>query len=304
MYEARQNKEKVSRRIDGGGMARQKVKLKRNNQNNIIQRKDLNPNSFNLAGEDHGESEKRRNKEQWYANARGLNYYTEHEYKYTENDKQVVGDSIMLRLEHLLYFQIKYYKIQLEQFSQEMSPNNSSISNDTTTDWKKFLESYKKSIDEIMLQMSIIKDDTDESSLYYRKLLPFYNIMKISSDLCSKIINNQSYSISSLLIKTFSRNPKQIIMHDASSLLNELNNFIFYFKHNVINRDINNNISNNRSIRMNDIANKNYQKKVLWKVGNDHIEDIKKMNGNINYHILTKNEFDAGYSTYFNRFVE
>lgn len=46
MYEARQNKEKVSRRIDGGGMTRQRMKVCRNTLNCIygenIQRKEIN----------------------------------------------------------------------------------------------------------------------------------------------------------------------------------------------------------------------------------------------------------------------
>ena len=275
------------------------MKIERNNQNNIIQRKDLDPNGFNLAGENHAESNTRRDKERGYAVNKGLGYYTESEYQYIEGGKQVVGDSIMLRLEHLLHIQDTKYKIWLVQFSQGGVPDFYSNSDDITEAWKNFLQSYKKSIDEIMAQTRIIDEDTDESSVYREKLLSFYNIVNRSSELCSKIINNQIYSVGSFFKTIISwKNPNDIMMYNASSLLDELNEFISYFKSNVINRNINNNISNERSIRMNNIANKNYNKKVLWKVGNDHIKDIKKINGNINYNILAKDEFNEGYSTY------
>jgi hypothetical protein len=240
----------------------------------VYQFASLASNKLNVAGEYHGESEPRRNSENTFCRKKigTKNYWTEHEFTYAKikdpNAKSAPSaDLFLLRLLQSISIIDRYIKI---------------INPDITKATPRARE-----------------------NLYSYSLMMVYDINRaILREDGFELNENQLAAIKKIRIPA--KNVYEATIHYKGSPTPEnfnileiaYNNFIVEYDTNkafLSERKEQEDIALARSTAMHTAANDQASQRGVWKIGNQHVIDIKAMFKEIRYNILSRDEFQAEY---------
>ncbi len=271
----------AQRRAGGAGSS---VALRPATAGLVMQQKALVRDKLNVAGEYHPESGKRRDQEAAYTTEKtGGNYYKEGEFKTSkwalQSDR--LGDPMLLRAEMLLaILREKMVARILTPFAANQVPPALGLNIPIKQAWDMVKGLVQSQLQEIATALySAVQEDT-EAEQAVKAAATFDNLNRLSGAMSSSFVKDV-----------------------GSNILPEINSIIAGFAKDVLGlRDIRSESTVNqlRSKAMQEAAANNSERRIgakkgVWKVGNDHIAEIKADKNTVKYELMTKDEFNEDF---------
>ena len=248
------------------------------------QLKPLRAGKFNMAGEEHPESNKRREYELDYAKEKlggSVAYEREHEHEVKfGSDPAKKADPPLLRVAQNVFFVEDVVTVLMPLIEQmdklRKSGADASVVGNLESQLVFYSQGLMKRIAGVYKELAdYAKEETDPEKLDLIKAFQELVIQAIALYKDKVIGKDAELSEQPLMIA------EQVVL--------------FYKKHLAASANENQeNVRENRSVHMHTAANHTPNANVLWKVGDKHIADIKGMLGDApsSYELLTRREFN------------
>ncbi len=275
----------------------QKVYQKNGTSDVVIQR-ELAKDRLNVVGEDHPESNARRHQEINYTKkiiGGTANYWME--YQFTVNNEADWGDPKYLRLADRLKmietsFTLKKQKAW--QFNLESPEEKKHLE-------EKVLPALRKKFQTGVKLFEGLKSEIDEDRRLIAEGKSLFKEELATVDL--EKLESQGRKLKESLTEGITKIDNYNIEEEKTNVeLNSLLLYLYYIYNNIKDygsKSINANscdelpIQLQRSIKMNEAANQESNQLGVWKIGQAHVEDIKKTNADkLNYKLVDKVDFD------------
>jgi hypothetical protein len=224
----------------------------------------LDPDRLNVVGEKHDESDRRRDVEKRFISdkAKTDNYWLEDQFKIEKDGKEEYGDPVELRLLYFVEYAIFYKKKLLESIAKEFEVVD-------------ILQDYRCAVANILGTQKMAKCCSDP----------------LGTDLADYISNSFAEKVFRI------PNLKQMKIEEIKQKINDFCAWVEYIgKMASVADEGKLSFSFLRSVAMHNAANSAYNKKGVWKVGDDHVVDIQKfIKEKRKYNLVTQKEFNQEY---------
>ena len=255
----------------------------------------LDPDRLNVVGENHVDSEPRRENEKKFVSAiiSDGHYWMEHEFKTNKENGMEYGDPIILKiLDHLE--RAKQCGETLETTISMIEKMEIVLSNVGLFIGTNIFDAYA-CISYSAEQVSAVAKHFSKSKDQYLNIENLSDLLENFSDLVPP------------LPREFAKDKKSCcdileVMKESIEVVNNVTECVEIVTKNMRERIMSvvpdescDNIVLVRSVAMHNAANSAYQEKGVWKVGMLHVKDIKRLGIKPKYNLVSKDEFNREY---------
>jgi hypothetical protein len=264
-----------------------------NKSNAMVTQLKLQKGVFNVAGENHDESKKRRDEEQLFAMFAAMsgNYWQESEFKLErENGSSRLGDRAYLRAGHSVQLVFDYhddYSANLGALIEEIPKKKRTVT------FKKLVGTMIKMAErrEHFLHEAVAELQREETVEKNNKWVGIKNILDSLTELQLDVdALEEAGSYEDLIGKTD-------ILRQANQKFTQTIQQAFNVYGITKQGEINERLSAKRDVYIHKSASlaRNLGIKGVWKIGQDHVDGIKKLGEEIKYNLVTQDEFNQEY---------
>lgn len=256
-----------------------------------VQRMELASSKLNLAGENHGESGKRRSSESAYAKEKGVTPYSREgeltfmpKVRFYQTSKETHGDPFLLRTEHLLaILQDKHSGIFLEKFAAGKVPDALTAAGTLCDAWSCYADLLAEAVCEPATALMGALNSPGEGEQAVEGESTYEGLVALAS----RIKGLRSLSEPGAIATA-----AQEIRKEIARIRLLYSTKVAGKRHNRSEEEI----TKARSDAMRKAARECGQSG-LWKVGDQHIADMKQAGPSetAEYRIMNKDEFNADY---------
>jgi hypothetical protein len=256
-----------------------------------LQRMELSSSKLNIAGENHGESGKRRSSESAYAREKGVTPYSREgeltfmpKVRFYQTSKETHGDPFLLRTEHLLaILQDKHSGVFLERFAAGKTPDALAGAGTLCEAWSIYADILADAVSEPATALIGALNSPGEGGQAIEGESTHEGLTALASSI--KVLR--------------SLDSPSAIASAAQDIRKEIARIRLLYSSKVAGKRGNRSeeqISRLRSDAMRKAARECGQSG-LWKVGDQHISDMKAAGPGetAEYRIMSKDEFEADY---------
>lgn len=260
---------------------------------NAVMQLKLQKGVFNVAGEDHGESDERRDKEFLFSifAVMSPHYWKEDEFKLErENGSSRLGDRAVLRAGHAVQLVYDYhddYTCNLKQLLKEMFKDKPTVSFEELVGDMRIMAQRR----DHFLHVAVYELQREESEEHNNK---WVNLRELLSDLTEMQLDVEAIEEANSYADL---RDQAETMHEANASFTErvANAFNFY---NITKQD---GITESLSAKRDDYMHKSAEmaqeqgKTGVWKIGQEHVEGIRQKGLENHYNLVSQEEFNQEY---------